>query len=286
MHDSAVQLECAGVPDSEIFQYIRQEFTQIFSLELPEEITGKLMRMQVAEHTEWEYALLAMRSAIEISMDAHPDRPGETGVDLQRRSAIRQFLMKQYPAMYDVLLHEQYEEYDSTSLLQVLQRYHKARHLAGPERFAGEPVLQTAPYGDPRALKLRQHQRDTDRNKEQNKSHSTNGAPPRRGGGANANLDDTASVLALRDTAAPNDAYRKQLHKQEGPVKCSNCGEQDVHYWAWCEEPYNEANAATARAANKPAPRDERHFTRVTKHIKKLGKPNPLARSAAASSRK
>jgi hypothetical protein len=94
-----VQLELHGVPDSEILTYVRREFTTIFPLELPEESTARLLRAQVHPGTQFEYGLLALRAAVEVSLDAHPDRVGEIGVDVQRRTAIRHFCMYQYPPL-------------------------------------------------------------------------------------------------------------------------------------------------------------------------------------------
>jgi hypothetical protein len=284
LHDSAVQLECAGVPDIEIFQYIRREFTQIFSLELPEEITGNLQRMQVPEGTAWEYALLAMSAAVTISIDAHPDRPGEVGVDLQRRSAIRQFLMKQYPAMYDVLQQEQYYNCDSAKLLEVLQRYQKAGHMAGPMRFSGEPTLCTAPYGDPKALKKREHQRDHDREAQQQHRQRDDWRNRREGKSADA-VFAVDSVAPAAAAAAPNAAYQRQLDDHDAKDQCSNCFEHG-HYWGWCRKPFNAANAAKARAAGRSAPEDERHFRRTTKRVASEGKACPIDRVRRAEASK
>jgi hypothetical protein len=276
LHDDAVTLERNGVPDGEIFKFIRSEFSQIWSSELPAEITAALYRFQVAAGTMWEYALLALSAHIEISLDADPDPPGETTRDSQRCQAIRTFLCEQFPAMYDVLCQEQYKHLDAPGILEVLRRYHKARHIAGSERNPYDPVIGTAAYGDPTAIKKRNQQKESDRLRRQDKevAAAAHAAASRR------TRNTAAEVMAVEDAAAynaaPNAEYRRQLDRGQNNGGCSNC-EDASHYWGWCPHPYNESRCSAARAANRSAPRDSSHFKHATKRIRDQSKPNPLA---------
>jgi hypothetical protein len=270
LHDDAVRLESANVDDGEIFRFIRSEFTQIWSSELPAQITAALYRFQVAAGTLWEFALLALSAAVEISMDSDPDTNGERSRDGMRCQAIRQFLMEQYPNMYDILCQEQYKHFDAPGLLEVLRRYHKARHVAGPERNLNDEVVSTAAYGDPNAVaaKKRSQQAEIDRKRRQAEQRA-----------AAAPADVMVAEDAAAYVAAPNATYQRQLDRGQNTGGCSNCGDA-AHYWSWCPQPYNESRCSTARAAQRSAPRDKQHFKYSTKRIRDQGKPNPLARRA------
>jgi hypothetical protein len=264
LHDSAVELESNGVPDCEIFAWFRREFTKVFSIVLPEELTGALLQMQVPEGTLWEYAHHAVRTAIQISYDAHPDAPGERGIDYQRRTALTEFLRKQFPPLHAALLSlPDYKTCTTAELLETLKQYDTTWYAAGPLRFPDLPVLPTARYGDPNAPKLHQHP------KHERRSHDTFSDP----------------VYAIDDTdKAPTGraAYTKHLIKDDDGT-CSNCLKKK-HFWGWCKMNFNAENCAARRAAGKAAPRDERHFKRVVKNIKEMNKPNPLARQRKADS--
>jgi hypothetical protein len=251
MHDTAVTMEERGVPDGEIFNWLKQIFIETWATQRPAAYTALLLRFQVCPGTSLEHALAALSAAVEVSRDVDTN-PAQ---DATRVQAIIDFVGDQFPSMHQFLSQScTPAETSSLQLMELLHTQREAKHRAGALRYPQDDIANTAVYGDIVDRSRRSILNATARR--------YNLRPRPTELNAMDEIRTSENYNAKNKNANPN--YENRVSRAD--AICTNCGERG-HFWGTCPRPFDAPRHLSAASTGVPHAKDLEHFSRVQTRI-------------------